>query len=42
MGWTCAQCTFANANDAAANCGACSAIRVLQCPTCRKEIKCVA
>ncbi|KAE8886334.1 hypothetical protein PF005_g10534 [Phytophthora fragariae] len=39
MGWTCVQCTFLNANDGAANCGACKAIRVLQCPTCKGEIK---
>ncbi|KUF91639.1 hypothetical protein AM588_10007878 [Phytophthora nicotianae] len=39
MGWTCVQCTFLNANDSAANCGACNAIRVLQCPTCKGEIK---
>ncbi|KAF1776114.1 Protein DA1-like [Phytophthora cactorum] len=39
MGWTCVQCTFLNANESAANCGACNAIRVLQCPTCKGEIK---
>ncbi|KAI9910170.1 hypothetical protein PsorP6_011199 [Peronosclerospora sorghi] len=38
MGWSCMQCTFSNANDAAANCGACSAIHVLQCPACKGEI----
>ncbi|POM74101.1 LIM domain containing hypothetical protein [Phytophthora palmivora] len=39
MGWSCAQCTFFNANDSAANCSACNTIRVLQCPTCKGEIK---
>ncbi|OWZ22139.1 hypothetical protein PHMEG_0003194 [Phytophthora megakarya] len=39
MGWSCVQCTFLNANDSAANCGACNAIRVLKCPTCKGEIK---
>ncbi|CAI5740438.1 unnamed protein product [Hyaloperonospora brassicae] len=39
MGWSCPQCTFLNAVDSAASCGACSAIRVLQCPTCKREIK---
>lgn len=39
MGWTCVHCTLLNANDSAGNCEACNAIRVLQCPTCKGEIK---
>uniref|UniRef100_A0AAV1TWQ4 LIM zinc-binding domain-containing protein n=1 Tax=Peronospora matthiolae TaxID=2874970 RepID=A0AAV1TWQ4_9STRA len=39
MGWSCMHCTFLNPCDSAATCKACSAIRVLQCPTCKNEIK---
>ncbi|RLN92731.1 hypothetical protein BBJ28_00018688 [Nothophytophthora sp. Chile5] len=38
-GWNCPTCTFHNANDAAPTCGACDAIRIMQCPTCKGEIK---
>ncbi|CAI5742543.1 unnamed protein product [Peronospora destructor] len=39
MGWTCMHCECQTANDLAANCEVCNAIRVLQCPTCKNDIK---
>lgn len=41
MVWSCAACTVRNENDAQVTCGVCNAIRVLECPTCHGEIKCV-
>jgi hypothetical protein len=41
MGWSCTACSVRNENDAQVTCAACSAIRVLECPTCHGEIKCV-
>ncbi|RLN97059.1 hypothetical protein BBJ28_00014701 [Nothophytophthora sp. Chile5] len=38
-GWNCPTCTFHNTNDASPTCGACDAIRVMECPTCKGEIK---
>ncbi|KAL8002022.1 putative Zinc finger, LIM-type, protein DA1 [Plasmopara halstedii] len=39
MTWTCMHCTLVNNNDTSGNCEACNAIRVLQCPSCKGEIK---
>lgn len=39
MTWTCVQCTGRNVNEALAACNACNSIRVLQCPSCKGEIR---
>lgn len=40
--WSCDACTFRNEDDARASCQVCNAVRVVTCPKCRKDIKCVA
>lgn len=39
--WSCDACAFRNDDDALAACTVCNAVRVLTCPKCRKDIKCV-
>ncbi|CAH0486913.1 unnamed protein product [Peronospora farinosa] len=39
MTWTCMQCKCQIVNESAANCDICNALRVLECPTCKNDIK---
>ncbi|UIZ23871.1 hypothetical protein KXD40_009729 [Peronospora effusa] len=41
MTWTCMQCKCQIVNESAATCDICNALRVLECPTCKNDIKSV-